>query len=131
MRSVVIDSSALIRLYLPDGPLPEGLEDVVDSASRGDALLLVPELALAEAAQVLRKKELAGLLSAPEADEVLEAILGLPLHVVGHRELLLLALTLSRTHRATVYDALFLALSVDRGAGLMTADQEMARLAAT
>jgi hypothetical protein len=32
MKNVVIDTSALIRLYVPDGPIPEGLEECVASS---------------------------------------------------------------------------------------------------
>ncbi|MFM2152438.1 MAG: hypothetical protein RL199_873, partial [Pseudomonadota bacterium] len=44
MKRFVLDSSALLRLYLPDGPLPAGLESAVELAGRGDALLLAPQL---------------------------------------------------------------------------------------
>lgn len=32
MNSIVVDTSALMRLYLPDGPLPDNLENQLDSA---------------------------------------------------------------------------------------------------
>ena len=91
MNLSVVDTSALIRLYVPDGPVPQGLEEAVDAAGRGDAALLVPELALAEVGQVLLRKETAGVLSSSEAAEILEAVITLPLEVVGHRALMLTA----------------------------------------
>ena len=48
MRAVVVDTSALIRLYVPDGPIPEGLEAAMGAAWRGEALLIAPDLLLAE-----------------------------------------------------------------------------------
>lgn len=129
MKVAVADTSALIRLYVPDGPLPDGFEAAVDAAGRGDLILLVPEIALAEAAQVLRKKEQAGRLTRVEAEEVLGHLLGLPFEAEGHRNHLHRAMTLARTHRLTVYDALFLAVAVARHATLHTGDADLRRAA--
>ena len=85
MTVAVIDTSALIRLYVPDGPLPARLEEVIEDAWRGDGALMMPELALAEAAQVLWKKEQRGLLTTEEVEEILDAILDLPIESLGHR----------------------------------------------
>lgn len=126
MKVLVLDTSALIRFFIPDGPLPEGAEGALQGAWMGDCVLLTPELALAEATQVLLKKERAGVLSSDEAAGILEDILALPFEVVGHRGLLPPASSLARRLDLTVYDAPFLALAVDRGASLLTADEELA-----
>jgi predicted nucleic acid-binding protein len=125
MRQVVLDTSALVRLYVPDGPLPEGLEAVIESGWRGDSLLLVPELLLVEFVQVIRKKEARGWLSLEEGARILAAVLDLPLEVIGHRDLVPLALRLSRELGITAYDATFIALSIHRGAALLSADEAM------
>ena len=125
MRRLVVDTSVLIRLYVPDGPLPKGAEAAMDSAWRGDAMIVAPELALAEAAQVLRKKELAGYLSPDECDEILQRILELPVEWLGHRNHLVDAVGLSRTTGLTAYDALFVALARAHSAELLSADEEM------
>jgi predicted nucleic acid-binding protein len=127
MTVAVVDTSALIRLYVPDGSLPPGLEDAIEDAWRGDGVLLMPELALAEAAQVLWKKEQRGAMTAAEVGEVLEAILDLPIESLGHRDLISEAVALAREHSLSVYDALFLAAAVRRGAILLTADQDLRR----
>lgn len=126
MRQYILDTSAVIRLFVPDGPLPEGLESAVECAWRGDALLLAPELLLVEAAQVLHKKELRGFLSTKEVDSILTAILALPVEWVGHRELVEAAVCWSRKRTITAYDALYLALSVKRDGDLLTADEGLA-----
>jgi len=41
---IVIDTSALIRFYVPDGDLPEELEKTIDSAWHADTVIVVPEL---------------------------------------------------------------------------------------
>ena len=125
MRNLVLDTSALLRFYVPDGPLPEGLEPAIEAAWGGEIMLLAPELAMAEAAQVLRKKEAAGGLTPSEADEILTAVLGLPIEFIRHDRLFPGAVTLARRHNVTVYDALFLALTRKEHAALMTADDRL------
>lgn len=125
MKTLVADTSALIRLYLPDGPLPEDLEDHIDSAWQGETIIFIPEIALAEAAQVIWKKQRAGILKEDEADEILSAFLDLPLEVVGHRDLLIDALSLARLNNLTIYDGLFLALAIKLKAELITADKKL------
>jgi predicted nucleic acid-binding protein len=125
MKNIVLDTSALIRLYVPDGPLPDGLEPAVSAAWGGEIILLAPELALAEAAQVLRKKEAAGGLTSSEADEILTAVLGLPIEFIRHHKLVADAVALARRHDVTVHDAVFLALAQKERAELITADDRL------
>lgn len=125
MRSFVVDTSALMRLYVPDGPVPDGLEEAVDLAWRGEASLLAPDLVLAEAAQVLFKKERAGHLTADESDAIRGELVGLPLDLAGHRDLIDPAVAVAREHDLTVYDALFVALAEQHRAELITADARL------
>jgi predicted nucleic acid-binding protein len=121
----VLDTSALIRLYIPDGEIPSGLEEALRAAWRAERIILIPELALAEAAQVLLKKESAGYITDTEADEILSNILELPMEVVGHYNIIFDALNLSRKYKLTVYDSLFVSLAQKKEATLITADQEL------
>lgn len=125
MKTVVVDTSALVRLYVPDGPLPAGMEEAVAAAWRTEAVLLVPELALVEFAQVLRKKEMGAKLTRPECEEILTAMLALPMDVVGHRPYIEEAVRLARETNLTVYDAVFLALARARDADLVTGDERL------
>ena len=125
MKIIVPDTSALARLYVPDGPIPEGLEEAVNAAWRGEIVLVVPELALAEFVQVLWKKEQAGYLRSLEVDEIVAAFMELPLEIVGHKDFLINALSLSRRYGLTVYDSLFLSVAVSKSAKLLTADQQL------
>jgi predicted nucleic acid-binding protein len=128
MKTVVLDTSALIRLYVPDGPLPEGLEEHIALAWRAEAVVIIPELALVEAAQVLWKKESAGYLESSEVDEIFTCILELPLEIIGHYALLPDVFSLVRQHQLTAYDALFLVLAQKRKAELITADQKLLKV---
>ncbi len=122
MRTFVFDTSAFVRLYVPDGPLPDGAEAAIESAWNGDAVVLAPELALAEIAGVLRKKEAAGQLPTVAVDRALDDVLRLPVTFVGHADLVTEAMSYARSSCATVYDALFVALAIERGAVLISAD---------
>ena len=125
MKIVVVDTSALIRLYVPDGPIPDNLESHISSALSAETTLIIPELALAEFSQVLWKKEQAGYLTASEVDEIMAAFLDLPLEVFGLIDILSDALSLARHNALTVYDSLFLALAKKRKAQLITADKRL------
>lgn len=128
MKTVVLDTSALIRLYVPDGPLPKGLEEHIALAWQAEAVVIIPELALVEAAQVLWKKESAGYLESSEVDEICTCILELPLEIIGHYALLPDVFSIVRQHQLTAYDALFIVLAQKRKAGLITADQKLLKV---
>ncbi len=125
MKIVVVDTSALIRLYIPDGPIPDGLEEHIASAWRAETTLIAPELVLAEFAQVLWKKEQAAYIKSSELDEIVSAFFELPLEIMGHYSILRDALFLARHHGLTVYDSLFLALAGRKKAELVTADRRL------
>ncbi len=125
----VIDTSALMRLFIPDGDLPDRLGAAVAGAERGNDALLAPELVLAEAGQVLHKKRRNGLLTGEELDEIAAGIQALPLRLSTHRGRLAGACRLAFQLDLTVYDALFLDLAVSHSALLITADTALARAA--
>ena len=128
MSAVVLDTSALVRLYVPDGPLPKGLERCIEAGWRGDLVLLCPELVLAEVGQVLLKKEQAGLLDKPTSSEILDGVLGLPIDYRGHLPYIGSALEVARATGTTVYDALFVAVAERHGAELVTADERLGEI---
>jgi predicted nucleic acid-binding protein len=128
VKTAVIDSSAFLRFYLPDGPVPTELEELVEAAVRAEAVLLAPELALAEVTQVLHKKERDRRLNRTEADEILEAFLALPVRFIPHRELVPDALALARTYNVSVYDGIFIALAKKHRVGLITADVQLEKI---
>ena len=129
MNIAVVDTSAVMRLYIPDGPLPKGLERFFRLAERGDASIVAPDLLLAEAGQVLHKKRRLGLLTGEEARALLEAILLLPIETMSHRRFVERASELAESGGTTVYDSLFLAVAENYDAVLFTADTKLARKA--
>lgn len=125
----VIDTSALIRLYVPDGPLHPEIETAFNRAASGAELVLAPELLLAEAANVLLRKRRRGELSAQELGKLLQAVGSLPIRFCGHADLILPSCALAEAHGLSVYDALYLALAERHGARLITSDDALDKVA--
>ena len=121
----VLDASALLRLYLADGPLPEGLEAVMERGCRGEGVLLVPDLCWLEITSVLGKHVSRQLLSPEEAREMLGDLQDLPLRTVATPDLCPAALQLSQREGLSVYDAVYLALALRQGATLLSADAQL------
>jgi predicted nucleic acid-binding protein len=121
----VIDTSALIRIFVPDGPLPDGFEDFLRGVERGLNIAIAPELLLAEAANVINKKRMSGELDGNESDQLLSDLLSVPIRLFPHQPLILQAFKLAREHNLTVYDTLYLALAEDDGAVIFSADRKL------
>lgn len=125
----VIDTSAVIRLYIPDGPIPEGFESFMQGVESGQNFAIAPELMLVEVGNVLNKKSLRGELSNDEVKELMQLILKLPIQYFSHTDLMLDAVEVAIEHKLTVYDALFVALAKNKGATLFSGDKEMLKIA--
>jgi predicted nucleic acid-binding protein len=125
----VIDTSAFLRLFIPDGPVPSGLEAFLRGVERGENLALAPELMLAEAANVAVKKRAQGVLTDDECSTLLGLIRKAPVHYTSHADSIEVAARLAVDFRLTVYDALFLALAKQRSCVLFTADAKLAKAA--
>jgi predicted nucleic acid-binding protein len=125
----VIDTSALIRLFVPDGPVPDGFEEFLRGVERGLNAAIAPELLLAEAANVINKKQLTGELSGDESVRLLDDLLSVPIRLFPHRPVISRAFELARDHRLTVYDTLYLALAEEHGAVVFSADRNILEVA--
>ena len=126
----VLDTTALLRLYLADGPLPPSLEPAIQRGCTGDALLLVPDLCLLKCASVLLKQVQRELLGVDECRALLADVLQLPLRPTSSSELAAEALDQALVLSLSVYDASYLALALKHGAQLITADKQLAKAAA-
>ena len=126
----VVDTSALIRMYIPDGPLPDGLSEFFQGVERGFNSAVAPELLVVETANVINKKRKSGELSDDESDRLLADILSVPIRLFPHTPLLSRACELTREFNLTVYDTLYLSLAEDRGAVIFSADNQLMKIAA-
>ena len=125
----VIDTSALIRLFAPDGPIHPEVETALNQATSGAAVVFAPQLILVEAANVLLRKRRRGELTAQELGELLLAVKSLPIRLCEHEPLLLPACALAETYNLSAYDALYLALAELHGARLLTNDDTLDKVA--
>lgn len=125
----VIDTSALIRLFVPDGPIHSEVEAAFNRASIGADMVLAPQLLLAETANVLLRKRRRGELSSQELGELLQVVESLPVRYCEHEPLLFSACAFAETHGLSVYDAMYLALAERHGASLITSDDALNKVA--
>ncbi len=129
MKLAVLDASALLRVFLGDGPVPVEVERALEAAEVGDAILLAPELLWAEVPHVLHKRASAGEFDSPEGQALLDEMLALPIRTTANADLAADAMVLAGLEDLTVYDALYLQLARLRGAELLTCDLRLARAA--
>lgn len=125
----VIDTSPLIRLFVPDGPIHPEVETALNQASSGAAVVFAPQLILVEAANVLLRKKRRGELTGQELGELLLAVKSLPIRLCDHEPLLLPACALAEAYNLSAYDALYLALAEQCGAHLITNDDILDKVA--
>ena len=125
----VIDASALIRLYIPDGPIPEGFEKFLSGVERGNNMAIAPELLMVESANVLNRKRKMNEISETESVQLLTDVLSMPIRYFSHGPLIPTAFEIALDHGLTLYDALYLALASEQGAILFSADKAMQKIA--
>jgi len=125
----VIDTSALIRLFIPDGSVHPEAEAALRRVVFGADTVLAPQLLLAEVANVLLRKQRRGELAPDELRELLAAVEGLPIRYCDHAALLIPATGLALAQGLTAYDALYLALAEQYEARLMTCDEDLDKVA--
>ena len=121
----IIDTSALLRLFVPDGAVPDGLEEFFHGVNQGRNCALAPELMLAEAGNVVWKYMRAGILTSEEGRAMFKDIEDMPVRLVGHKKLAKHSLELAETYSMTVYDSLYLALALEQGGIMFTADKKL------
>ena len=122
MTDVVVDSSVALKWFVP-----EALSDEAAAFLDASFTLLTPDLLFAEFGNILWKKITRGEIQPDEARDVVAALERVPLLVVSSSRLLAAALEIAVAYRRTVYDALYIALAVDRDCTFVTADERLAR----
>jgi predicted nucleic acid-binding protein len=118
--TLVLDSSALVALLADDGPAGTWVAAGVENA-----FLAAPALAVFEAANVLRRLQLAGRLEPVEASLAHDGLLALPLQLWPYDVIAGRAWELRGT--LTAYDASYVALAELIAADLVTLDHRVAR----
>ena len=119
---IVVDASAALELLL-NTPLAA---QVASRLFSRDETLHAPHLIDLEVAQVLRRLERAGAITAARAQEAFEDLADMPL--IRYPHLLLLPRVWDLRQNATAYDAAYLALAEAIDATLVTRDVALASI---
>ena len=118
---IVLDANVAIKLVV-DQPGTDRAQSVLAS---GQAIF-TPSIYLAEITTTVRKYERAGVVAPEQADAALTALISSITAFADDRSLAQSALGLSRTLDHSPYDCFYLALAIERGATLVTADTKFA-----
>jgi predicted nucleic acid-binding protein len=118
-RPVVLDASAGVEMLLATA-----VGEALDRLLPDDAVEWVPEVYFAEVAGVVRRSELAGVITSERAAAALDRLVSTPVERVQVLPLLSEAWTLRRN--LTVNDALYVVLARHLQAPLVTGDLRLA-----
>ncbi|MDI9430809.1 MAG: type II toxin-antitoxin system VapC family toxin [Planctomycetota bacterium] len=118
MKTVVVDASVAAKWFLPE-PEAAAAVRLLDGRRR----LVAPDLICTEVGNIFWKLCTRKLLAADEAAEMLDHFLSMPLGIHDSALLLPAALEIAVATCRTVYDSLYLALAVELGATVVTADR--------
>jgi predicted nucleic acid-binding protein len=124
MSGLVVDSSVAVKWFIVE-PYSAEARRILDAYQRGAVSFLAPDLINAEFGNIVWKKQVFQGLSAPDAQDVLDEFRRLQFSFTPTAQLLDDAYKIAATHRRTVYDALYLALSVRENCLCVTADEKL------
>ncbi|MCY3658183.1 MAG: type II toxin-antitoxin system VapC family toxin [Caldilineaceae bacterium] len=125
MSGLVIDASIVVAWLFDDEDEPRADKALVQLVEEG---ALAPQLWHLETRNALLMAERRGRLSMSGIKERLDALKGLPIRVDADPDLEF-AFDLARTHKLTIYDALYLELAKRESAELATLDGALGRAA--
>lgn len=124
---LVVDASVGLKWVFPE-PGADRARALLAAATRGDLQLLAPDLYIAEVTNALWKRvHLRGDLSADDAREALDRLLGTLPEIVPGAALAAQGLELAGTFGHPVYDCLYVALALRAGCPLITVDRSLVR----
>jgi predicted nucleic acid-binding protein len=128
MKTFVVDTSVGAKWFLPraNESLSGEAETLLDSYTRGQADLLVPDLFWAELGNVLWIAVRHHRITPQQAEVSLTKAQHLGLIVVGSLELLSAAFPVALAADRSFYDSLYVAVALLAKADLVTADERLA-----
>jgi predicted nucleic acid-binding protein len=133
MRLLVLDASVAAKWFLPrtgEG-LTEEAFDLLRRHGDGEIDFTVPDLFWAEFGNVLWKAVRLGRWSETDAARALQQMQAQRLAVVHTKDLIEDALSIALANSRTVYDSIYIALAVQNGAEVVTADERLANAVAS
>jgi predicted nucleic acid-binding protein len=126
MSDVVVDSCIVAKWLLPEHDSAQADRLLVEVAQRGDRPIVL-DLAFIEVANAIWKRLHRGLSTSAEAEQSLDTLLALPLHVEPALPRLRRAGEIAGAYDRSLYDALFVALAGELGVTGITSDEPLHR----
>ena len=123
MAQLVVDASVAIKWFVPE-PHSTEARRILDGYQTGAISLLAPDLINAEFGNIVWKKHTFQGLAAADAQTIISDFRKLTFTQTSAAALLVDAYQLAVTHRRSVYDALYLGLSMREGCQFVTADEK-------
>jgi len=132
MRLLVLDASVAAKWFLPraDEGLVDEAFDLLRQYADGEIDFTAPDLFWPEFGNVLWKAVRQGRWSGTAATKALQQMREQQLTTVPAADLIEDALAIALASDRTVYDSLYVALAVQSGADLVTADERLANAVA-
>jgi len=121
---IVVDTSVAVKWFF-DEPYSAQALKLLETFKEGAFRPLAPDLIYPEFANAIWKRVALDRLSPEDGAAVIATFLSMPFEITSSFPLLLPAYRLAVEHRRSVYDALFLALSLEAGANVVTADEPL------
>lgn len=123
-RPLVVDTSVAVKWFL-DEPHASRALDVWRAIQHGAYRPVVPDLVYPEFANTIWKHVRRHRLDPSDGEVIIATFLALPVDVVPSHAILVSAFRIACNLGLPVYDALFLALSQEAGAEMVTADEQL------
>jgi predicted nucleic acid-binding protein len=124
MMKIVVDSSVVIKWFVVEVHSPEARR-LLTEYQNGSLTLLAPDLLNAEIGTIVWKKQTLQNMAAKDAEQVIETFRKLSFTFVSNENLLNDAYQLAVKHQRTVYDMLYVALSIREGCDFVTSDERL------
>lgn len=125
MANLVVDSSVAVKWFVPE-PYSAEARRILDDYQAGTLSFLAPDLINAELGNIVWKKQILQGLDAADAQDIIDNFRGLQFEFTPTSTLLDDAFKIAIAHRRTVYDSLYLALSLRENCQFVTADEKLA-----
>jgi predicted nucleic acid-binding protein len=123
MPRLIVDSSVAVKWFVIEPYSTEALR-ILDQYRNGIISFLAPDLINAEFGNIIWKKHVLQGMAGSDAQNIMDDFRALPLTIVPTATLLDDAYKLAVKHQRTVYDSLYLALSLVEGCQFVTADEK-------
>lgn len=121
----MVDASVVLKWFLPEAN-DAGVENFLRGFLGGNFALYAPDLLLIEAGSALWRRAIVGQqITESDARSIYRDLLTLPINFQPSERLAASTFSLSITHRHSVYDSTYCALSVEMDCEFVTADSTL------